>query len=114
MLPEYYKPGLEGVIAGETSICCVDQGQLLYRGYPIAELGEKCSFGEVAYLLLYGELPSKGQLGELSNQLSDSHGLHPEVLRTLRAIPKEAPMMSCLRTCISLAGHFDPMEGQSL
>ena len=34
------KPGLEGVIAGDTEICCVEQGELLYRGYKIAELAE--------------------------------------------------------------------------
>ena len=109
MTTDTYKPGLEGVIAGETAICCVDQGQLLYRGYPIAELAEKCVFGEVAYLLLYGELPTQKQLDELRARLNEYHGLHPVVLQTLRGIPKDAPMMSVLRTCISLAGHFDPL-----
>ncbi len=109
MITETYKPGLEGVIAGETTICCVDQGHLLYRGYPIAELAEKCVFGEVAYLLLYGELPTEPQFHELRDRLDEYHGLHPAVLETLRSIPKDAPLMSVLRTCISLAGHFDPL-----
>jgi citrate synthase len=113
MTNEAFKPGLEGVIAGETAVCCVDQGQLLYRGYPIAELAEKCVFGEVAYLLLYGELPTKSQLDWFRAQLDEVHGLHPVVLETLRKIPKNVPLMSALRTCISLAGHFDPLEGQS-
>jgi len=107
-------PGLEGVIAGETSICCVDQGQLLYRGYPIGELAEKVVFGEVAYLLLYGELPTKAQLKALRDQLAEFHGMRPEVLETLRRIPPGVPMMSVLRTCISMASHFDPVEGQTL
>jgi 2-methylcitrate synthase/citrate synthase II len=110
MTTDTFKPGLEGVIAGETAICCVDQGQLLYRGYPIAELAEKCVFGEVAYLLLYGELPNQTGLNEIRKKLSDYHGLHPVVLDTLRKIPKDAPLMSVLRTCISLAGHFDPLQ----
>lgn len=109
-----FSPGLEGVIAGQTDICCVDQGQLLYRGYPIAELAEKVVFGEVAYLLLYGELPTKAQLEWLRNMLGQFHGLRPEVLQTLRGIPQEAPMMSVLRTCVSMAGHFDPIEGQTV
>ena len=60
------KPGLEGVIAGETSVCCIDQGKLLFRGYPIDELAdEKILFGEVAYLLLWGELPTEAELKSL-------------------------------------------------
>ena len=114
-MTETYKPGLEGVIAGETTICCVDQGQLLYRGYAIADLAEHCAFGEVAYLLLYGELPNKSQLQSLRNQLSEFHQtVPPEVHKVLRMIPPSAPMMSVLRTCISLAGHYDPVEGQSV
>ena len=109
MTTDTYKPGLEGVIAGETTICCVDQGQLLYRGYAIAELAEKCVFSEVAHLLLYGELPTPRQLSDLRDRLNEYHGLHPVVLQTLRGIPKDAPLMSVLRTCMSLAGHFDPL-----
>ena len=112
MTDEMFKPGLEGVIAGETAICCVDQGQLLYRGYAIADLAEKCVFGEVAYLLLYGELPTAKQLDWFRNQLDQFHGLHPVVVETIRKIPQNVPLMSVLRTCISLAGHFDPLEGQ--
>ena len=58
-----YSPGLEGIIAGETSISSVEDG-LRYRGYPVTELGEQCTFDEVAYLLLYGDLPNKTQLNE--------------------------------------------------
>jgi len=111
---EIAKPGLEGVIAGDTAICCVDQGKLLYRGYPISELAEKTAFGEVAYLLIYGELPTVTQLKWIREQLSDFHGLKSEVLNTLRMIPAGVPMMSVLRTCISMASHFDPVEGQEL
>ena len=56
-----YSPGLEGVIAGETAISTVEGG-LRYRGYPVGELAEHCSFDEVAYLLLHGELPTAKQL----------------------------------------------------
>ena len=111
---EIAKPGLEGVIAGETAICCVDQGKLLYRGYPISELAEKTAFGEVAHLLIYGELPTAAQLKWFQDQLSAFHGLRPEVLSALRTIPADVPMMSVLRTCISMASHFDPVDGQEL
>ena len=117
MSPEFEiaKPGLEGVVVGDTAICCVDQGKLLYRGHPISELAEKVAFGEVAYLLMYGELPTAAQLKWIREQLSEFHGLRPEVLKTLRMIPAEGvPMMSVLRTCISMASHFDPVVGQEL
>ena len=54
---EIYSPGLEGVVAGETAVSTV-AGGLSYRGYPVTELAERASFDEVAYLLLYGELPA--------------------------------------------------------
>ena len=111
---EIQRPGLEGVIVGDTAICCVDQGKLLYRGYPISELAEKTAFGEVAHLLIYGELPTAAQFKWFREQLSEFYGLPPQVLNTLRIIPPGAPMMSVLRTCISMAGHFDPVEGQAL
>src|SRR5438128_1271090 len=60
---EIYSPGLEGVIAGETAISTVEGG-LRYRGYPVTELADRCTFDEVAYLLLYEELPSQKQLRE--------------------------------------------------
>jgi|CXWL01.1.fsa_nt_gi citrate synthase len=113
-MTDTWKPGLEGVIAGETKICCVDQGQLLYRGYPISELAEKTIFAEVAHLLLYEELPTKKQLDWFRDQIDGFHGLRPEVLDTLRKIPAGVPLMSALRTCISMASHFDPVEGQGL
>jgi len=109
---EIQRPGLEGVIVGDTAICCVDQGKLLYRGYPISELAEKTAFGEVAHLLIYGELPTAAQFRWFREQLSEFYGLPPQVLNTLRMLPPGVPMMSVLRTCISMAGHFDPVEGQ--
>jgi len=107
-------PGLAGVIAGNTSICCVDQGKLLYRGYPIEELADKCVFSEVAHLLLWETLPNPSQLQEFRDMIDGFHGLRPEVIDTIRKIPKDVPMMSVLRTGISMASHFDPAPGQSV
>ena len=50
--------GLDGVIAGETEICNVEQTSLVYRGYEIADLAANASFEEVAFLLLVGHKPS--------------------------------------------------------
>lgn len=114
MMTEDFSPGLAGVIAGETDICCVDQGQLLYRGYTIADLAEHTVFGEVAHLLLYGELPDESQLAALRDTLHGFHGLPQPVIEAIRSIPKDAPMMDVLRTGVSIAGHFDPVKGTDI
>lgn len=104
-----YSPGLAGVIAGETEVACVDQGQLLYRGHPIEELAEVACFEEVAYLLLFGELPNAGQLHELQEDLARYRPLAAPVIEMLRCIPNDVPMMDVLRSGVSFAGHFDPV-----
>ncbi|HJS07684.1 MAG TPA: citrate/2-methylcitrate synthase, partial [Pirellulales bacterium] len=68
MPDEIYSPGLEGVIAGETAISTVTGG-LSYRGYSIEDLARYGTFEEVAYLLLYGELPGAEQLDDFRKRL---------------------------------------------
>src|SRR6476619_4575089 len=60
--------GLEGVVVGDTAVSLVEgtEGRLSYRGYMIQDLAANSSYEEVLYLLLYGELPNKAQLDELS------------------------------------------------
>lgn len=111
MAEQTYSPGLAGVIAGETAIACVDQGKLLYRGYPIAELAEKATFEEVAYLLLYGELPTSSQLATVHEALLRYRSLPKPVIDALRAIPRETAMMDVLRSMVGYTGHWDPVRG---
>jgi len=61
-----YDPGFQSTASCSSGITYIDgdEGVLLYRGYPIEELAEKSSFIEVAYLMLYGELPSADKLSE--------------------------------------------------
>ena len=73
------KKGLVGVIADETKVSEVmpNINSLTYRGYTVQDLADACTFEEVAYLLLKGELPSKSQLNKfqeeenLKNELQD-------------------------------------------
>ncbi len=111
MTEEAYSPGLAGVIAGETAIACVDQGKLLYRGYPIADLAENATFEESAYLLLHGELPNQLQLKGFKDTLDRYRPLRGELIDALRKIPAPVPMMDVLRSMVSYAGHFDPTNG---
>ncbi len=104
-----YSPGLDGVLAGETALCHVDEGEggLRYRGYAVKELADKAAFEEVAFLLLFGCLPTRTDLREFSAQLHAGASL-PHALRTfLEAIPSAVHPMDLLRTSVSLLGMTD-------
>jgi len=101
-----YSPGLEGVIAGETTICSVEEG-LRYRGYSVAELAEHCCYEEVAYLLLYGELPTAGELHAFQTRIAAARRLPPPLRDFLAALPKWTPPLDALRTAVSALSHFD-------
>jgi len=103
-----YSPGLEGVIAGETAISTVDGGGLSYRGYSIEELARHGSFEEVAYLLLYGELPAAEQLDEFRKRLKASSIVPRPIIDMLRHMPAKTSPMDVMRSAASLLGQWDP------
>ncbi len=113
MTDTIFKPGLEGVIAGETTVAAVEQSSLAYRGYNISDLAQNTTFEEVAHLLLYNELPTSAQLAEFQTVLAQLRPLPAEVIQMIRLIPTEVPMMDVLRSAVSFAGHFDPVKGDS-
>jgi 2-methylcitrate synthase/citrate synthase II len=104
---EVYSPGLEGVIAGETAISTV-AGGLRYRGYPVSELAERATFDEVAYLLLYGDLPTSRQLLDFQRRVASARQLPPPLIDLFRALPPATNSMDALRTAVSVLAHFDP------
>ena len=109
-----FSPGLEGIVAGETSISTVGKkGKgLSYRGYSIYDLAEHASFEEVAYLLIHGKLPNGGELARYRKRLSAMRGL-PENLKTvLEQLPAKAHPMDVLRTGCSALGTMEPETGQ--
>ena len=106
-----YKPGLEGVIAGETAIGSVQQDGLYYRGYNVKDLADHAHFGETIYLLLKGELPNSAQLKEVRDKLDQYRPLSKAVVDMLRSIPKQVNTMDVLRTAVSMADHFCPVTG---
>jgi 2-methylcitrate synthase/citrate synthase II len=100
---------LEGVIAGETSICWVDpDAGLLYRGYDIHELASHVRFEEVAWLLLHGDLPGKQQSRAFSRELTEQRPLPRQVIEALRQFPDGTHPMDVLRTGVSMLAMFDP------
>jgi citrate synthase len=96
-----YSPGLEGVLAGETALSLVDgeQGRLLYRGYPIAELVLHGSFEQVAELLWTGEWSASAHLA--------CAPLPSEVVTVLRQLPAGTSAMDALRTAVSAWGALN-------
>ncbi len=101
-----YSPGLEGIIAGETSICTVEGG-LSYRGYPVGELAEQCTFDEVAHLLLYGDLPTAIELEAFQTRVAAARRLPPLLKDLFTGLPKWTTPLDALRTAVSTMGHFD-------
>ena len=110
-----YSPGLEGVLAGETTLCHVDEGEagLSYLGYAVSDLAEKACFEEVAYLLLFGKLPTQKELKDFTTQLA-AHSVLPDPVETfLGVVPPAARPMDILRTSVSLLGMTDPDASDS-
>lgn len=66
-----YDPGFTATASCKSNITFIDgeAGVLLYRGYPIEQLAENCNFLEVAYLLMYGDLPNKKELEQFSDEI---------------------------------------------
>jgi len=102
--------GLEGVVANESAICYVygEEGRLIYRGYDINDLADHSTFAETAYLLLYGDLPTKSQLKEFTAGLKAAQKLDRVVQRIIRDAPATANPMDVLRTAVSAAVFVDP------
>src|SRR3989475_6291409 len=104
-----YSPGLEGVVAGESALCEVDEGAagLRYRGYAIGDLAERATFEEVSYLLLFGKLPTRKELDDFTAQLHTQWPLPGPVEAFIGVVPPSAHPMDILRTGVSLLGMTD-------
>ena len=101
---------LSGTAAGNTGLCTVGQSgnDLHYRGYDIADLAAHCEFEEVAYLLIYGELPNQAELAAYRRRLRGLRGLPAAVKQALELIPGSAHPMDALRTGVSVLGCVRP------
>lgn len=105
--------GLEGISAGETAISSVGEGHgLTYRGFTIDDFCQHASFEEVAYLLIYGYLPTQKEFNDFQKRLINQRDLPTAMKRMLEDIPKEAHPMDVLRTGCSLLGTLEPETKQ--
>jgi citrate synthase/2-methylcitrate synthase len=103
------KKGLAGVVVDTTAISKVnpESNSLLYRGYPVQQLAERCTAEEVAYLLWHGELPTAAQLAEFETLERSLRPLDHTVKHTMDALPLSAHPMDVVRTAVSVLGALD-------
>jgi citrate synthase len=92
-----------------------DAGILRYRGYPIDQLAQKSSFLEVAYLLIYGQLPTSGQLTGFTARIKEHTLLREEMRRFFDGFPRDAHPMAVLSSAVSALSTFyqdslDPLD----
>ncbi len=105
-----YDPGFMGTAAVKSAITYIDgdKGILRYRGYPIDELAEKCSFLEVAYLLLNGELPSDQELANWADEITHHTFVHENVKEFMHGFRHDAHPMGMLMSTVAALSTFYP------
>lgn len=105
-----YLPGLENVIAAETSISYLDVAneEIVVRGYDLMELAEKATYVDVVHLLLHGHLPGGEEAAVLERALQNEAGLPEAMFRLLRLLPPNTHLMDVLRTGISAWSGWEP------
>lgn len=83
-----------------------EQGILRYRGYPIEELAAKSTFLEVAYLLIYGELPTKSHVEEFVSDIKHHTMLNQELVKIYEALPRDAHPMATLSAVAAVLSTY--------
>lgn len=85
-----------------------EQGILHYRGYPIEELAEKSTFLEVAYLLIFGELPTKAQYDKFTDDITRRTLVHEDIKKILDGFPSTSHPMGVLSSLFCAQTAFYP------
>jgi len=113
-------PGFKNTGSTESSITYLDgeNGVLRYRGYPIEQIAEKAEFLEVAYLIIFGELPNKEEYENWASDVKHHTLVHEEIKNILDGIPSSAHPMGVLSALVSSLTAFypnslDPNRSQS-
>jgi citrate synthase len=103
-----YDPGFTSTASCESKITFIDgdNGVLLYRGYPIDQLAEHCTFLEVAYLLLYGELPTKEQYEAFKQRMTRHTMVHEQMNRFYTGFRRDAHPMAVMVGVVGALSAF--------
>lgn len=105
-----YDPGFMNTASCQSAITFIDgdKGVLRYRGYPIEVLAEKCTFLEVAYLILFGELPTEPELKEWTDKITHHTMLHENTKEFMRGFHHDAHPMGMFISTIAALSTFYP------
>jgi citrate synthase len=110
-------PAFVNTASTSSSICFIDgdKGILRYRGIPIEQLGEKSTFVETAYLLIYGQLPNRDQLSKFSTLLTRHSLIHEDMKHFFEGYPSTAHPMAILSSMVlSLSSfYFEAMDADN-
>ncbi|PZF61456.1 citrate (Si)-synthase [Curtobacterium sp. MCBD17_013] len=100
--------GFVNTSATKSSITYIDgeQGILRYRGYPIEQIAANCTYLEVAWLLIYGELPTADELAAFDDRIRRHTLLHEDLRRLFDALPHSAHPMSVLSSAVSALSTY--------
>jgi len=104
----YYDPGYMNTISCTSKISYIDgdQGILEYRGYPIEQLAEHSTYLEVAFLVIFGELPSATQLANWENKVMKHTFMHQDVTQMMKSFHYDAHPMGQVISTVSALSTF--------
>jgi len=105
-----YDPAFTNTACCESRITYIDgdKGILLYRGYPIEQLAERCTFLEVAYLIIHGELPTESQLNSWTHEITLHTMLHENTKKFMEGFHYDAHPMGMLISTVAALSTFYP------
>ena len=108
--PKVLVPGLAGIPAAESAVSFIDGqvGILEYRGLPIEVMAEHACYEEVAWLLLFGDLPTNAELEGFRQRLAGYRDLDPVLVETLRSLPRTGHPMNALQAGLAALGMVSP------
>lgn len=111
-----YDPGCMNTVAATSRITYIngEKGELRYRGYPIEQLAEKSTFLEVAYLLMYGELPNREQADYWNGRIMRHTYVHEDLKRMMSGFRYDAHPMGMLISSVSSMSTFHPEANPAL
>ena len=103
-----YDPGFTSTASCRSAITYIDgeAGVLLYRGYPIEQLAEQCTFIEVCYLLLNGELPNDSEMAEFEYNVTMHTMVHDQVNNFFRGFRRDAHPMAIMVAVVGALSAF--------
>ena len=105
-----YDPALMNTASTKSAITFIDgnKGILEYRGYPVDQLAERCNFLQVAYLILFGELPSDEQLAAWSYDITHHTFVHENIKTLMQAFRYDAHPMGMFISTVAALSTFYP------